>query len=318
MRGRDSYPKRKRLALTTFLIAVTYAVDTLPSLADDSFPKVRKSRLKDETPSSAELQRLSDGGDGLATTYLAERMLCLPQDSKCLEAKKSLLAKAIAQGEMTAVAYSRMLDLSLDPSRATTYRFADAVCGQQSDGKTKLIAAITAIQIPQHTIKWEVTERSGSLGSQLVLITNEDIPKQILLVYHGGKLQVARVFTIFLKLRKTALSDKESEQLDLRVNRGVAAAVCPDWKGLEAATDSYLHQVVIWPPQGVHIAGPGAWFAMLAVVPDIAWYDLYADPCHDPFTSVLIEDFGNGKPSAQPQIASQRATYSACEKQLWK
>jgi hypothetical protein len=264
--------------------AGVHAQDTYP------FPPIPKTQLTGNTRDPAEYQRLSDGGDGLATTYLASRVRCKPNDAPCINGARELWKKAISQGETTGIVAERLLALDGDPSLAGTYQSSTSVCGNTIEKSDALIKAITAIDLPDKQSptprtreSWQTSRAEGSLGSTLILMSNRDAGMQVFLIYHDGKLKIARVVTILLH--------QGGKELVEQINKQVATDICPSWQGLDRAWENYLPGVLAWPPRGVHVNGPHAWFAMMGVVPDIMWYDLYVDPYHNPFTSAFTSAF---------------------------
>ena len=272
----------------------------VPLRAEDSyrFPPIPKTQVTENTHEPADFKRLSDGGDGVATSVLASQARCKPDDVPCLNSARELWKKAIAQGETTAIVADRLLALKLDPSLAGTYQSSAAVCGNTIGTSDALIKAITAINppakpspAPRTQDSWQTARAKGSEGSTLISMYNRDTGMDVMLIYHDGNLKIVRVFTNLLR--------QGGSDLVRHTNKQVAIDICPDWKGLDQAWEDYIPGVLAWPPRGVHVTGPRAWFAMMGVIPDIMWYDLYVDPLHNPFTSALSERFAPEKPAPE-------------------
>lgn len=266
------------------------------AFADDAFPPIPKTGVKDMAADKAELEKLSSAGDGLATVYLALQLDCQSPDAACLTQQRTLLKKAIAQGETTAIAMDRLIDVRDDPTRAAAYRISSSVCGQRIENSDALISAITKNKIPAYKLRprdneeWKTARIDGALGSKLISISNSAM--SILLVYHDGDLQIARIFTLLLEIgSQTDFGSKERWRSTEILNEQVPQIICPDWAGVGTAAKEYLNASMKTPPRGVHVTGKQAWLAVTAVVPDIAWADLYVDPFHDPYTSTLQEEF---------------------------
>jgi hypothetical protein len=291
-----------KLSFTAAIAACLLAC--APLWAEDSypFPPIPKSQVTENTRDPAEYQRLSDGGDGLATTYLASRVHCKLGNAPCINNARELLKKAIAQGETTAIVSERLLALQLDPSLAGTYQSSTSVCGNTIETSDELIKAITAINWPGKQsltrANWQIERAKGSLGSTLFVLSNQGTGVAVMLIYHDGNLRIARVFTNLLQ--------QGDKNLVNQINKQISTDICPNWKGLDRAWENYIPGVLAWPPRGVHVNGPHAWFAMMGVVPDIMWYDLYVEPLHNPFTSALKEHFApDGTAPASPAGSSK-------------